>query len=118
MLTHTLEHKIYRHHTQHPGGLKEIPFKRLMESKPTEILRRAVQGQIPNKALRPLQMSRLHIFADGKHPYAANIIKYHEDPLLEQLTRRKYFDMSAQELQEFYEQEQQRRLSQLVALHA
>jgi large subunit ribosomal protein L13 len=29
--------KLYRHHTGWPGGLKEIPFDRLMENKPDEV---------------------------------------------------------------------------------
>jgi large subunit ribosomal protein L13 len=29
--------KVYRHHTMYPGGLKEIPFKRMMEKKPEEV---------------------------------------------------------------------------------
>lgn len=30
------EQKVYYHHTMYPGGLKEVPFRRLMEKKPEE----------------------------------------------------------------------------------
>jgi len=28
---------VYRHHTMFPGGLKEIPFKTMMEKKPENV---------------------------------------------------------------------------------
>lgn len=31
------DQKIYRHHTQFPGGLKEIPFKVMLERNPEEV---------------------------------------------------------------------------------
>lgn len=33
------EQKVYRHHTMFPGGLKEIPYTRMMESRPEEVRR-------------------------------------------------------------------------------
>ena len=34
------EQKLYRHHTQYVGGLKEIPFERMMERAPEKVRRR------------------------------------------------------------------------------
>jgi large subunit ribosomal protein L13 len=31
------EQKLYRHHTMWPGGLKEIPYNKMMERKPDEV---------------------------------------------------------------------------------
>lgn len=31
------DQKLYRHHSGFPGGLKEIPYKKMMESKPEEV---------------------------------------------------------------------------------
>lgn len=31
------DQKLYRHHSGFPGGLKEIPFKVLLEQKPEEV---------------------------------------------------------------------------------
>ena len=31
------EQKLYRHHTMHPGGLKEIEYKDMMARKPEEV---------------------------------------------------------------------------------
>jgi large subunit ribosomal protein L13 len=34
------EQKLYRHHSGYPGGLKEIPYARMLERKPDEASRR------------------------------------------------------------------------------
>lgn len=31
------EQKLYRHHTMYPGGLKEIPFKDMLQNKPEQV---------------------------------------------------------------------------------
>ena len=43
-----IDQKIYYHHSGHPGGLKEIPIRRRMQTRPTEVLRDAVLGMLPN----------------------------------------------------------------------
>lgn len=63
------EQKVYRHHTMYPGGLKEISFKAMLQSKPEEILRRAVSGMLPKNKLRERRLERLKIFSDSTHPY-------------------------------------------------
>lgn len=54
-----LDQKIYRHHSNYPGGLKEIPAKKLMRDKPQEIIRLAVIKMVPKNQLRDLRMRRL-----------------------------------------------------------
>jgi large subunit ribosomal protein L13 len=71
--------KLYRHHSGYPGGLKEIPFKRMIEEKPDEVIRRAVSGMLPKNRLRDVRLKRLLIFPDEKHPYAANIVKRYDE---------------------------------------
>src|SRR3712207_6193285 len=46
------EQKVYRRHSQRPGGLKETSYEQMLERKPTEILRRAVKGMIDRKSTR------------------------------------------------------------------
>ncbi len=55
------EKKLYRHHTMYPGGLKEIPLKTMMQTKPEQILRRAVSGMLPKNKLRERRLERLKI---------------------------------------------------------
>ncbi|GAA5871288.1 hypothetical protein JCM8547_007243 [Rhodosporidiobolus lusitaniae] len=71
------DQKLYRHHTQFPGGLKEIPYKTMLERKPEEIIRRAVSGMLPKNRLRAKRLERLFIFPDGDNPYEANLLKDH-----------------------------------------
>ena len=63
------EQKLYRHHTMFPGGLKEIPYKTMLQKKPEEIIRRAVSGMLPKNKLRERRLERLKIFSDSTHPY-------------------------------------------------
>ncbi|KAK9711453.1 54S ribosomal protein L23, mitochondrial [Basidiobolus ranarum] len=75
------DQKLYRHHTGRPGGLKEIPYKYMMEHKPEEIIRRAVSGMLPKNKVRELRLSRLLIFPDEKHPHEGNIIKRYDEKI-------------------------------------
>lgn len=63
--------KIYTSYSGYPGGLKEIPFERLMAKKPTEIILRAVSGMLPKNKLRDRRMARLYIYAGKEHPYTS-----------------------------------------------
>lgn len=55
------ENKIYYHHSGYPGGLKKVPFKKLFEKNPGEVLRKAVFGMLPKNRLRARQIKRLKI---------------------------------------------------------
>ncbi len=55
------ENKIYYHHSGYPGGLKEVPFKKIFENSPDKILKKAVSGMLPKNKLRAKQMKRLKI---------------------------------------------------------
>ncbi|KAL4403041.1 54S ribosomal protein L23, mitochondrial [Malassezia pachydermatis] len=72
------EQKLYRHHTMYPGGLKEIPFKDMLQNKPEQIIRRAVSGMLPKNKLRERRLERLKIFPGEAHPYEANIVKRYD----------------------------------------
>lgn len=54
-----LEQKIYRHHSNYPGGLKEIPAKTLMKSDPAKVIRLAVEKMLPKNKLRTARLKRL-----------------------------------------------------------
>ncbi len=53
--------KIYYRHTGYLGGLKKIPFKKLFEKNPEEVLKKAVFGMLPINKLRAKQIKRLKI---------------------------------------------------------
>ena len=63
--------KIYRYHTGAMSGLREVPYRTMMARKPEEILRRAIEGMMPNSRLGKQQVKKLRIFAGQEHDLQA-----------------------------------------------
>ncbi len=63
--------KLYRYYTGHIGGLREIPYRRMMERKPTKIIEHAVKGMLPKTKLGRAQIKKLRIFAGSDHNLTA-----------------------------------------------
>ena len=61
-----LEQKVYRYHSGYPGGLKEIPAKRLRVNRADFMLREAVLGMLPKNKLRAQRAKKLRIYMDEK----------------------------------------------------
>jgi large subunit ribosomal protein L13 len=61
-----VEQKFYRHHTGYPGGLKEVPAKRLFPARADWMLREAVLGMLPKNKLRARRGKKLRIYMDDK----------------------------------------------------
>lgn len=66
-----LKDKYYYHHTGYPGGLKAVRADRLMQEKPTELMRLAVKRMLPKNALNRKILRKLKIYAGGQHPHQA-----------------------------------------------
>ncbi|MFO0705144.1 MAG: 50S ribosomal protein L13 [Candidatus Andersenbacteria bacterium] len=69
------ENKTYFHHTTYPGHLKATSFKDLLAKRPTEVLRHAVVGMLPDNRLKKSMLRRLHLFAAETHPFAKQFSK-------------------------------------------
>ena len=65
------EQKVYRRHTQRPGGLKEVSYEQMLQRKPEEILRKAVRGMMPKTRLGRQQFRKLKLYAGPEHPHEA-----------------------------------------------
>jgi large subunit ribosomal protein L13 len=63
--------KTYRYYTGSMGGLREVPYSTMMARKPEEILRKAIEGMMPNNRLGKQQVKKLRIFAGHKHDLQA-----------------------------------------------
>ena len=63
--------KLYRRHSQYPGGLKEVTFEQLMEKKPTEAIMHAVKGMIPHNSLGRDMLKKLKVYAGPAHAHEA-----------------------------------------------
>ncbi len=61
-----IEAKIYRSHSGFPGGLKEVPAKRLRADRADWMVREAVLGMLPKNKLRARRAKKLRIYMDDK----------------------------------------------------
>ncbi len=66
-----LDQKMYRRHSQYPGGLKEIPYRQLMEKRPTEAVYKAVKGMLPKNSLGRKMLKKLRVYAGPDHKHEA-----------------------------------------------
>ena len=65
------EEKIYKSHSGYPGGLKERTFEQMMAKHPTEVVRHAVKGMMPNGRLGRQMYKKLKVYAGPEHNHAA-----------------------------------------------
>lgn len=65
------EQKVYYHHSGYPGGLKAVPFNRMIERKPERILEKAVKGMLPHNKLGRKMYKKLKIYKGKEHPHQA-----------------------------------------------
>jgi large subunit ribosomal protein L13 len=61
-----LEDKIYRTHSGYPGGLKEVPAKRIRPNRADWMVREAVLGMLPKNKLRASRAKKLRVYLDDK----------------------------------------------------
>ena len=66
-----LDQKFYRHHSGWMGGLKEVKYRTLMQTKPELAMQLAVKGMMPKNVLSKGSMTRLKIYRGGEHEHAA-----------------------------------------------
>jgi large subunit ribosomal protein L13 len=65
MTGNKVEQKIYYSHSGYPGGLKEVPAKRVRETKPEWMVREAVLGMLPKNKLRARRAKKLRVYRDA-----------------------------------------------------
>jgi len=65
MTGNKVDQKIYYSHSGYPGGLKEVPAKRLRETKPEWIVREAILGMLPKNKLRARRAKKLRVYRDA-----------------------------------------------------
>ena len=63
--------KMYYRHTGYPGGLKEANLETMLEKKPEDVIRKAVQGMLPKNRLGRAMMKKLKIYVGTEHPHTA-----------------------------------------------
>ena len=66
-----LEQKHYYVHSGYTAGIRDDVAGDLMQNNPSEVIRHAVWGMLPNSSLGRQQMSKLKIFAGSEHDHQA-----------------------------------------------
>ena len=63
--------KMYRTHSGWIGGLKETPYRILMQEQPELAMKVAVRGMLPKNTIGKESLKRLHIYADANYEQQA-----------------------------------------------
>ena len=63
--------KTYSFYSGYPSGMREVPFKTLLEKDPEKIVRHAVSGMLPKNKLRDQRLARLFVFPGNEHTYGS-----------------------------------------------
>nr|WP_193334248.1 50S ribosomal protein L13 [Halothermothrix orenii] len=65
------EQKKYYRHSGYPGGLKEMSYEKLLQTKPELIIEKAVRGMLPHNRLGRKMIKKLKVYAGPDHPHEA-----------------------------------------------
>ena len=66
-----LDQKIYYHHSDYVGGMKEESLRDKLANSPEEVIELAVKGMLPKGPLGRQMYTKLHVYAGAEHPHAA-----------------------------------------------
>ena len=66
-----LDQKIYHHHSDYVGGMKEVTLREKLEKKPEQVVELAVKGMLPKGPLGRQMYTKLHVYAGPEHEHAA-----------------------------------------------
>ncbi|MFI3236775.1 MAG: 50S ribosomal protein L13 [Lachnospiraceae bacterium] len=66
-----LDQKIYYHHSDYVGGMKETTLREKLAKKPEQVIELAVKGMLPKGPLGRQMYTKLHVYAGAEHAHAA-----------------------------------------------
>ena len=66
-----LEQKIYRHHSNWIGGMKEVKYRIFMEKRPEKAVEIAVKGMLPHNSLGRAMFKKLKVYKGNKNEHQA-----------------------------------------------
>lgn len=66
-----IEQKVAFSHSLYPGGLKLVPYSRLMTERPERAVTRAISGMLCKNKFRARMLTRLKVYRGEKHPHGA-----------------------------------------------
>ena len=66
-----LDQKIYYHHSDYVGGMKETTLREKLAKKPESVIELAVKGMLPKGPLGRQMLTKLHVYAGPEHKHEA-----------------------------------------------
>ena len=66
-----MDQKIYYHHSDYVGGMKETTLREKMAKKPEQVIELAVKGMLPKGPLGRQMYTKLHVYAGAEHKHEA-----------------------------------------------
>lgn len=66
-----LDQKVYYHHSDYVGGMKETTLREKLAKKPEQVIELAVKGMLPKGPLGREMYKKLYVYAGSEHPHAA-----------------------------------------------
>lgn len=66
-----LDQKIYYHHSDYVGGMKETTLKEMLANKPERVVELAVKGMLPKGPLGRQMYKKLFVYAGPEHKHEA-----------------------------------------------
>ncbi len=66
-----LDQKIYYHHSDYVGGMKETTLREMLAKKPERVIELAVKGMLPKGPLGREMYTKLHVYAGPDHKHQA-----------------------------------------------
>ena len=66
-----LDQKIYYHHSDYVGGMKDATLREKLNKKPEQVIELAVKGMLPKGPLGRQMFTKLHVYAGPEHKHEA-----------------------------------------------
>ena len=66
-----LDQKIYYHHSDYVGGMKETTLREMLNKKPEKVIELAVKGMLPKGPLGREMYKKLFVYAGPEHKHQA-----------------------------------------------
>ena len=66
-----LSQKIYYHHSEYVGGMKETTLNEMLKKKPEKVIELAVKGMLPKGPLGRKMYRKLFVYAGPEHKHEA-----------------------------------------------
>ena len=66
-----MDQKVYYHHSDYVGGLKEATLREKLAKKPEQVIELAVKGMLPKGPLGRQMFTKLHVYSGPEHKHEA-----------------------------------------------